>query len=473
MADNTFNFDLDAPAVPTLTLDPTPAEEEKAAPAQQEAAAPEQPQVNLTPEEQAMVDQFAEKIDITNSQQVLQYGSACQKKIGDFSEAALSKVATKDLGEVGDMITSLIGELKSFDAGEEEKKGILGFFKKKGDQLDAMKMKYNKAETNVEKIQSMLEGHQVQLLKDIAMLDKMYDLNMAYFKELSMYILAGKKKLADVRANELQQAMDKAKVSGLPEDAQAARDLADQCERFEKKLYDLELTRNISLQMGPQIRLLQNNNTMMAEKIQSTIVNTIPLWKNQMVLALGLAHSQQAMDKAKVSGLPEDAQAARDLADQCERFEKKLYDLELTRNISLQMGPQIRLLQNNNTMMAEKIQSTIVNTIPLWKNQMVLALGLAHSQQAMQAERAVTDMTNDLLKKNAEALKMGTIETAKESQRGVVDIETLQQTNKSLIETLDELNKIQSEGRAKRAAAEQELNRIEDELKAKMMEIRS
>ena len=381
MADNTFNFDLDAPAVPTLTLDPTPAEEEKAAPAQQEAAAPEQPQVNLTPEEQAMVDQFAEKIDITNSQQVLQYGSACQKKIGDFSEAALSKVSTKDLGEVGDMITSLIGELKSFDAGEEEKKGILGFFKKKGDQLDAMKMKYNKAETNVEKIQSMLEGHQVQLLKDIAMLDKMYDLNMAYFKELSMYILAGKKKLADVRANELQQAMDKAKVSGLPEDAQAARDLADQCERFEKKLYDLELTRNISLQMGPQIRLLQNNNTMMAEKIQSTIVNTIPLWKNQMVLA--------------------------------------------------------------------------------------------HSQQAMQAERAVTDMTNDLLKKNAEALKMGTIETAKESQRGVVDIETLQQTNKSLIETLDELNKIQSEGRAKRAAAEQELNRIEDELKAKMMEIRS
>ena len=383
MADNTFNFDLDAPAVPTLTLDPTPAEEEKAAPAQQEAAAPEQPQVNLTPEEQAMVDQFAEKIDITNSQQVLQYGSACQKKIGDFSEAALSKVATKDLGEVGDMITSLIGELKSFDAGEEEKKGILGFFKKKGDQLDAMKMKYNKAETNVEKIQSMLEGHQVQLLKDIAMLDKMYDLNMAYFKELSMYILAGKKKLADVRANELQQ----------------------------------------------------------------------------------------AMDKAKVSGLPEDAQAARDLADQCERFEKKLYDLELTRNISLQMGPQIRLLQNNDTMMAEKIQSTIVNTIPLWKNQMVLALGLAHSQQAMQAERAVTDMTNDLLKKNAEALKMGTIETAKESQRGVVDIETLQHTNQQLISTLDEVLTIQQEGAAKRREAEAQLGRIEGELKQKLLEL--
>ena len=384
MADNTFNFDLDAPAVPTLTLDPTPAEEEKAAPAQQEAAAPEQPQVNLTPEEQAMVDQFAEKIDITNSQQVLQYGSACQKKIGDFSEAALSKVATKDLGEVGDMITSLIGELKSFDAGEEEKKGILGFFKKKGDQLDAMKMKYNKAETNVEKIQSMLEGHQVQLLKDIAMLDKMYDLNMAYFKELSMYILAGKKKLADVRANELQQ----------------------------------------------------------------------------------------AMDKAKVSGLPEDAQAARDLADQCERFEKKLYDLELTRNISLQMGPQIRLLQNNNTMMAEKIQSTIVNTIPLWKNQMVLALGMAHSQQAMQAERAVTDATNELLRKNAATLKQGTIDIAKESERGVVDIETLQQTNRDLISTLDELNKIRADGKAKRAAAEQELGRIEGELKQKLLELR-
>ncbi len=381
MADNnTLNFDLDAPAVPTLTLDPV--EEPKAEEKKPEPAPAQEPQVTLSPEEQAMVDSFAQKIDITNSQQVLQYGSACQKKIGDFSEAALAKVSTKDLGEVGDMITDLIGELKSFDAAEEEK-GFLGFFKKKGNQIDQLKTKYNKAETNVENIQSMLEKHQVQLLKDIAMLDKMYDLNMAYFKELSMYILAGKKKLEEVRNGELQQ----------------------------------------------------------------------------------------AMDKAKASGLPEDAQKARDLADQCERFEKKLYDLELTRNISLQMGPQIRLLQNNNAMMAEKIQSTIVNTIPLWKNQMVLALGLAHSQQAMQAERAVTDMTNELLKKNAEALKMGTIETAKESQRGVVDIETLQQTNKSLIETLDELNKIQNEGRAKRAAAEQELNRIEDELKRKMMEI--
>ena len=380
MADNTLNFDLDAPAVPTLTLDPTPeaAEEKKPEP----APVAQQPEVQLTPEEQAMVDSFAEKIDITNSQQVLQYGSACQKKIGDFSEAALAKVSTKDLGEVGDMITNLIGELKSFDAGEEQQKGILGFFKKKGDQLDALKTKYNKAETNVENIQGMLEAHQVQLLKDIAMLDKMYDLNMAYFKELSMYILAGKKKLAEVRAGELQQ----------------------------------------------------------------------------------------AMDKAKASGLPEDAQAARDLADQCERFEKKLYDLELTRNISLQMGPQIRLLQNNNTMMAEKIQSTIVNTIPLWKNQMVLALGLAHSQQAIQAERAVTDMTNELLKKNAETLKMSTIETAKESERGIIDIETLVQTNQSLIDTISEVMTIQQEGHTKRVEAEKTLYQMENDLKKKLLE---
>ena len=380
---NALNFDFDAPASPSLTLDPSADLAAPASAAAEQPAVPAPEEVRLSPEEQKMVEDFAEKIDLTNSQQVLQYGAASQKKIGDFSEAALAKVSTKDLGEVGEMITSLIGELKNFDAAEEEK-GLFGFFKKKQNQLESLKNKYNTAEKNVENIQSMLEGHQVQLLKDIAMLDKMYQLNMAYFKELSMYILAGKKKLADVRAGELQQAMDKAKRSGLPEDAQAARDLADQCERFEKKLYDLELTRNISLQMGPQIRLLQNNNTMMAEKIQSTIVNTIPLWKNQMVLALGLAHSQRAME----------------------------------------------------------------------------------------AERAVTDMTNDLLKKNADALKMGTLETARESQRGIVDIETLQQTNKSLIETLDELNKIQSEGRAKRQAAQQELTRIEDELKQKMMEIR-
>ena len=383
MADNTFNFDLDAPAVPTLTLDPTPAEEEKAAPAQQEAAAPEQPQVNLTPEEQAMVDQFAEKIDITNSQQVLQYGSACQKKIGDFSEAALSKVSTKDLGEVGDMITSLIGELKSFDAGEEEKKGILGFFKKKGDQLDAMKMKYNKAETNVEKIQSMLEGHQVQLLKDIAMLDKMYEMNMVYYKELTMYILAGKKKLELVRSTELRD--------------------------------------------------LQN--------------------------------------KAQMTGKAEDAQAAKDLEDLCNRFEKKLYDLELTRMVSIQTAPQIRMLQNSDSVMAEKIQSTLVNTIPLWKNQMIIALGVHHSTEAAKAQRQVSDMTNELLKKNAENLKMATIETAKESERGIVDMETLKQTNQSLISTLDEVMKIQEDGRQKRAAAEVELVQLENDIKKKMLEL--
>ena len=379
MADNTLNFDLDAPAVPTLTLDPTPAavpQEEKPA----AAPAPEA-QVNLSPEEQAMVDQFAQKIDITNSQQVLQYGSACQKKIGDFSEAALSKVSTKDLGEVGDMITNLIGELKSFDANEEQQKGIMGFFKKKTSQLDALKTKYDKTETNVEKIQSMLEAHQVQLLKDIAMLDKMYELNMAYFKELSMYILAGKKKLADVRANELQQ----------------------------------------------------------------------------------------AMDKAKVSGLPEDAQAARDLADQCERFEKKLYDLELTRMVSIQTAPQIRMLQNSDSVMAEKIQSTLVNTIPLWKNQMIIALGVHHSTEAAKAQRQVSDMTNELLKKNAENLKMATIETAKESERGIVDMETLKQTNQSLISTLDEVMKIQQEGREKRREAEGKLVELEDELKQKLL----
>ena len=389
-----LDFDLNAPAAPSLTLDAAPAAPTLTLDPEADAKVVEEAKkatpvtvedTPLSPEEQKMVQDFAEKIDLTNSQMILQYGAASQKKLSDFSDSALSRVRTKDMGETGELITQLIGELKGFDATAENQKGFLSFFKKKSNELEALKVKYDKADVNVERIKAQLEDHQVTLMKDIAMLDKMYQLNLVYFKELSMYILAGKKKLAEVRANELQQ----------------------------------------------------------------------------------------AMDKARQSGLPEDAQAARDLADQCERFEKKLYDLELTRNISLQMGPQIRLLQNNNTMMAEKIQSTIVNTIPLWKNQMVLALGLAHTQKAMQAERAVTDMTNDLLKKNADALKMGTIETAKESQRGVVDIETLQQTNKSLIETLDELNKIQSEGRAKRAAAEQELTRIEDELKTKMMEIRS
>ena len=379
-----ISLSLDAPAAPSLTLDPLG----DAAAAEKEA---EQPKVEpvtvedtpLTPEEQKMVDDFAEKIDITNSQIVLQYGAASQKKISDFSEAALDKVRTKDMGEVGDMLTSLVTELQNFDALEEQPRGFLGLFKRAGNQLEEMKTRYNKVETNVDRIEGMLEAHQVQLMKDIAMLDKMYQLNMTYFKELSMYILAGKKKLKSVRENELAAAEAKARTSGLPEDAKAARDLADLCNRFEKKLYDLELTRNISLQMGPQIRLIQNNNTIMAEKIQSSIVNTIPLWKNQMVLALGLAHSQQAIN----------------------------------------------------------------------------------------AQRAVTDMTNELLKKNAAALKQGTIEAARESERGIVDMETLQATNRSLIETLDELKKIQTEGKEKRAAAEQELGRIEGELKQKLLEL--
>lgn len=384
MDENNMSPELTLDAVPTLTLDPAADEAAAAAAAEEEKKV--EPvmieETRLSPEEQKMVDDFAEKIDVTNSQMVLQYGAATQKKIGDFSETALDKVRTKDLGETGEMIANLVTELKGFDA-QEESKGIFGFFKKAGSGIEAMKAKYAKTEANVEKIEAVLEGHQVQLLKDVAMLDKMYQMNMLYFKELTMYILAGKKKLKQVREGELQAAMDKAKVSGLPEDAQAARDLADMCDRFEKKLYDLELTRNVSIQMGPQIRLIQNNDTMMAEKIQTSIVNTIPLWKSQMVLALGLAHSQQAIE----------------------------------------------------------------------------------------AQRAVSDMTNELLKKNAAALKQGTIDAAKESERGIVDIETLQATNKSLIETLDELNKIQSEGRAKRAAAEVELGRIEGELKQKLMEL--
>ena len=384
MDEKNMTPELTLDAVPTLTLDPAADEAAAAAAEEEKKVEPVMiEETRLSPEEQKMVDDFAEKIDVTNSQMVLQYGAATQKKIGDFSETALDKVRTKDLGETGEMIANLVTELKGFDA-QEESKGIFGFFKKAGSGIEAMKAKYAKAEVNVEKIEAVLEGHQVQLLKDVAMLDKMYQMNMLYFKELTMYILAGKKKLKQVREGELQAAMDKAKASGLPEDAQAARDLADMCDRFEKKLYDLELTRNVSIQMGPQIRLIQNNDTMMAEKIQTSIVNTIPLWKSQMVLALGLAHSQQAIE----------------------------------------------------------------------------------------AQRAVSDMTNELLKKNAAALKQGTVEAAKESERGIVDIETLQATNRSLIETLDELNRIQTEGRTKRAAAEVELGRIEGELKQKLMELR-
>ena len=392
MADLSNELDLNVPAAPSLTLDaapaaPTltldPAADEKVIAESKKATPVQVEDTPLSPEEQKMVNDFAEKIDITNSQMVLQYGAASQKKLSDFSETALSRVKTKDMGETGELITSLISELQGFDATTEQPKGIFGFFKKTSNSIEQLKTRYDSADKNVERIKAQLEDHQVTLMKDITMLDKMYELNLVYFKELTMYILAGKKKLAEVRANDLKAAQEKAQ-------------------------------------------------------------RTQP---------------------------PEDAQAARDLADLCDRFEKKLYDLELTRNVSIQMGPQIRLIQSNDTMMAEKIQTTIVNTIPLWKNQMVLALGIAHSQQAMQAERAVTDATNELLKKNAATLKQGTIEIAKESERGIVDIETLQQTNKQLIETLDELNKIRADGKAKRANAEQELGRIEGELRQKMLEI--
>ncbi|MDY3918699.1 MAG: toxic anion resistance protein [Candidatus Limivivens sp.] len=378
--------DFEAIPTPTLTLDPfgTPQTKEQPAVIQEETK-PEVPvfeESNLTPEERKMVDEFAKQIDLTNSGMILQYGVGAQKKMADFSESALENVKTKDLGEVGDMLSDVVTELKSFDA-EEESKGILGFFRKGNDKLANMKAKYAKAETNVNQICEALEKHQVVLMKDIAVLDKMYDLNQSYFKEISMYILAGKKKLAQVRAEELP------------------------------------------------------------------------------VL----------MNKAAASGLPEDAQAVKDLDSLCNRFEKKIHDLELTRMISLQTAPQIRLVQSNDTQMVEKIQSTIVNTIPLWKSQMVLALGVAHSNEAAKAQRQVTDMTNELLKKNAETLKMASIETAKESERGVVDIETLKQTNTTLISTLDEVLKIQKEGHQKRMAAEAEMQRIEGEMKAKLLEM--
>ena len=374
---------------PTLTFEPFPEEKAEVATAQTEARpiaaeAPPLDESMLTTAERKMVDDFAAKIDLNNSGMVLQYGAGAQKKMADFSESALENVRSKDLGEIGELLSSVVTELKSFDV-EEEEKGFLGFFKKSSNKLTAMRAKYDKAEVNVEKICNVLEKHQIQLLKDVAMLDKMYDMNKIYFKELSMYILAGKKKLNVVR------------------------------------------------------------NTDLAELIE----------------------------RAKQTGLPEDAQAANDLASMCDRFEKKLHDLELTRMISIQMAPQIRLVQSNDTLMSEKIQSTLVNTIPLWKSQMVLALGVTHSQQAAQAQREVTDMTNQLLRKNAETLKMATIETAKESERGVVDIETLTHTNECLIQTLDEVMQIQNEGRQKRREAEKELGRIENQLKQKLLDIRA
>ena len=361
--------------VPTLEL--TPTEPEPPVP----EAGPDYSM--LTEAEQKVVHDFAQKIDITNPNLSLEYGAGAQKNVADFSDAALSAVRTKDLGEVGDMISSLVVELKGFDA-DEERKGFLGLFKKAGTGIETLKAKYSKAEVNVDKISHQLEEHQRTLMKDVVILDQMYDKNLDYYKQLTMYILAGKEKLAQERSTTLVELRQKAERTGLAEDAQRAND------------YD-------------------------------------------------------AM---------------------CLRFEKKLHDLELTRMVSIQMGPQIRLLQNNDTLMSEKIQSSLVNTIPLWKSQMVLALGMSHSQQAMEAQKAVTDMTNELLKKNADKLKMATVETAKESERAIVDIETLQHTNQQLISTLDEVLQIQTEGRQKRATAEAELRKIEGQLKQKLLETR-
>ena len=384
--DNEFK---DFTATPTLTFDVAPETKEAPAPAAsselaEQAADPAFSENNLTPEELQMVNEFSQKIDLHNSQAILQYGVGTQKKMADFSEAALNNVRTKDLGEVGNMLSSLVIDLKSFDVTEQDK-GFKGLFKKSSNKITSMKAKYDKAEVNVNNVCTALENHQVTLMKDIALLDKMYAVNLTYFKELSMYILAGKKKLEEVRNGELAAAVAKANASNLPEDAQAAKDL-------------------------------------------------------------------QSM---------------------CDRFEKKIHDLELTRMISIQTAPQIRMVQNNDTLMVEKIQSTIVNTIPLWKSQMVLALGIEHSAQAAKAQREVTDMTNELLRKNADILKTATIDTAKESERGIVDLETLKHTNESLISTFDEVLKIQTEGREKRRNAEAEMQRMEDELKKKLLEIRN
>ena len=377
-----------AEEVPQLTLDPsapaTPAAPQAAEPAKPAAEPVKLDDSLLSDAEKKAVEDFAKKIDITDSNMILQYGAAAQKNVAGFSETARNSVRTKDLGEVGKSLSELVVELKGFGE-EEEKKGLFGLFKKTGSKLEAMKAQYAKVETNVDKIARELEQHQVTLLKDVAMLDQMYELNLKYYKELTMYILAGKKKLEQVRSQDL-----------------------------------------------PALKA-----------------------------------------KAEQTGAQEDAQAYNDLAQMCERFEKKLHDLELTRIVSIQMGPQTRMLQNNDTLMVEKIQSSLVNTIPLWKSQMVLALGLEHSRQATAAQSAVTEMTNELLKKNADMLKMGTVETAKEAERSVVDIETLQHTNQQLISTLDEVLNIQKEGAAKRKAAEAELGRIEGELKQKLMELRN
>ena len=372
-----------AAEIPSLTLTP----EAPATPAAPEVKKEVEPVVldesMLTEQERAAVNEFSKKIDVRDTNQVLQYGAAAQKSVASFSESALANVRNKDMGEIGEDLSRLVVELKGFGAAEE-KKGLAGLFKKTGNRIEAMKAQYSKVESNVDKIAQNLENHQITLLKDVAMFDQMYELNLKYYKELTMYILAGKKRLADVRSGELEE----------------------------------------------------------------------------------------LRKKAEASGLAEDAQAYNDLVSMCDRFEKKLHDLELTRMVSIQMGPQTRLLQNNDTLMIEKIQSSLVNTIPLWKSQMVLALGMEHSRQATAAQNAVTEMTNELLKKNADTLNMGSIATAKEAERSVVDIETLQHTNQQLISTLDEVARIQKEGAAKRKEAEAELGRIEGELKQKLMELR-
>ena len=367
----------------SLTLEPELTEAPALVPAQESAVAQTQPsEPVLTAEEQKIVDDFAAKIDVENTTQIFQYGAAAQKKMADFSDAALENVRTQDLGQVGELLVNVVGELKGLD--EEEEKGLFGFFRKQANKLENMKNRYAKAEVNVEKIADALQQHQVRLMKDSAVLDKMYEQNLAYFKELTMYILAGKKKLEEVRSGKLQE-------------------------------------------------------------LQET---------------------------AKLTGLAEDAQRARDLSEKCLRFEKKIHDLELTRTISIQTAPQIRMIQNNDTVMVEKIQTTLVNTIPLWKNQMVLALGIAHSTEAAQAQRQVADVTNAMLTQNAQKLHMASVETAKEAERGIVEIETLKKTNAELIATLDDVMKIQAEGRTKRQAAETEMAKMEDDLKRKLLQIR-
>ena len=381
MGEEFKDFEMEGPS---LTLEPDLGEfEKKEEPVKVEQPQPKEEAPALTPAEQQMVNEFAAKIDIENTNQILQYGAGTQKKMADFSDTALENVKMQDLGEIGDLITNVVGELRDFDA-QDDGGRFFGFFKKQSSKIENLKNKYDKAEVSIEKITDSLQQHQVRLLKDSAMLDKMYEQNLNYFKELTMYILAGKKKLEETRNGKLAE--------------------------------------------------LKN--------------------------------------KAMMSGLPEDAQAARDLDEKCNRFEKKLHDLELTLTIAMQTAPQIRLIQNNDTVMVEKIQTTIVNTIPLWKSQMVLALGIAHSAEAAQAQSQVTDITNELLRKNAEMLHTATVEIAKESERGIVDLETLQKTNADLIQTLDDVMRIQMEGRQKRQAAESEMRRMEDELKRKLLEIR-